>query len=366
MTSTTVCPNCNTTLHGQFCSQCGQNQKGTDRFFLTLVNEAFEDLFRWNSRAWRTLFGLMLKPGFLSKEYFKGRRARYVQPIRLYFITSILFFVVLSVVNFFADPVKIELRDEPTEQALNELGVSTTEPSTEVASTEVTASERGSEDQALVAAVEGPVAKAAVEEGTAVKGTTEGAAAEEGSVEEGAVEDEEVIDFGFEDSDISVPFLSNDAEQWLRKNFRTKIEAAAKQATNNPGMVRDALLELTPPILFCLLPLFALLLKLAYVTRGFYYTEHLVLAVHNHSFVFITLTFYTLIEALLRNHEALADGVTTAVSILIPIYLWQSLRNVYQQGKFFTTVKFVVLGSLYVSALGFGILSALIIGALTL
>jgi hypothetical protein len=107
MTDTTLCPNCKTPLHGQFCSECGQNQKGIDRFLLTLVNEAFEDLFRWNSRAWRTLFGLMFKPGFLSKEYFKGRRARYVQPIRLYFITSIVFFVVLSVVNFFSDPINI-------------------------------------------------------------------------------------------------------------------------------------------------------------------------------------------------------------------------------------------------------------------
>ncbi|NND00953.1 MAG: DUF3667 domain-containing protein, partial [Gammaproteobacteria bacterium] len=108
MTAQTNCPNCTALLHGEYCADCGQHQKGIDRFFLSLVNEAFEDIFSLNSRSWRTVSALLFKPGYLSNEYFRGRRARYVSPIRLYFITSIAFFVLLSIANFFTpseDPV---------------------------------------------------------------------------------------------------------------------------------------------------------------------------------------------------------------------------------------------------------------------
>jgi len=94
-----LCPNCGTSLKGQFCHQCGQNQKGFDRFFLSLVSEAFEDLISHDSRAIRTLFALLLRPGFLTLQYFKGRRAHYVQPLRLYFITSLVCFFAISLQN---------------------------------------------------------------------------------------------------------------------------------------------------------------------------------------------------------------------------------------------------------------------------
>jgi hypothetical protein len=39
---------------------------------------------------------LLTKPGFLSVEHFEGRKARYVSPIRLYLIFSVLYFAVAA------------------------------------------------------------------------------------------------------------------------------------------------------------------------------------------------------------------------------------------------------------------------------
>jgi hypothetical protein len=52
-----------------------------------------------DSRVWGTLLPLLTRPGFLTREYFAGRRARYLQAFRLYVITSVLFFVLVALLN---------------------------------------------------------------------------------------------------------------------------------------------------------------------------------------------------------------------------------------------------------------------------
>lgn len=60
------------------------------------VAEAVESLTHADSRLWRTLAALLLRPGFLTREFFAGRRVRYLPPVRLYLVISVLFFVVAS------------------------------------------------------------------------------------------------------------------------------------------------------------------------------------------------------------------------------------------------------------------------------
>jgi hypothetical protein len=55
--------------------------------------EATEDLTHADSRLWRTLSALVFKPGFLTREFLAGRRARYLPPLRLYLVLSVVFFL---------------------------------------------------------------------------------------------------------------------------------------------------------------------------------------------------------------------------------------------------------------------------------
>jgi hypothetical protein len=61
------------------------------------VQEAAEDLTHADSRIWRTLAALLFRPGELTREFLDGRRVRYLPPLRLYLVVSLLFFAVASI-----------------------------------------------------------------------------------------------------------------------------------------------------------------------------------------------------------------------------------------------------------------------------
>jgi len=90
------CRNCGAPLLGQYCSACGQRGRTRLITLWELVRDVVGDVFELDSRLWRSIAPLLLKPGKLTKDYLAGRRVHYVPPFRMYLILSILFFVVIS------------------------------------------------------------------------------------------------------------------------------------------------------------------------------------------------------------------------------------------------------------------------------
>jgi hypothetical protein len=99
MMPSTTCANCNALLSGPYCSSCGQRADTQPHSLRHFLGEAAELLTHADSRVWATLWPLLARPGFLTREYFSGRRARYLQPFRLYLITSVLFFVLSALLG---------------------------------------------------------------------------------------------------------------------------------------------------------------------------------------------------------------------------------------------------------------------------
>jgi len=89
------CRNCGAAAPGTYCPACGQETSlklPTARQFL---REAAGRYVALDGRLWRTLWALLARPGYLTREYFAGRRRRYIRPARLFLVTSLLLFAVL-------------------------------------------------------------------------------------------------------------------------------------------------------------------------------------------------------------------------------------------------------------------------------
>ena len=94
----TTCPNCENklTADDHFCSRCGQPNHDIKIPFGHLVEEGIESFLHIDRKALGTLKLLVASPGKLSKEFNEGRRIKFIPPMRLYVIISLLFFFLLN------------------------------------------------------------------------------------------------------------------------------------------------------------------------------------------------------------------------------------------------------------------------------
>src|SRR5262249_50789844 len=91
-----ACSNCQAALDGPFCARCGQKAAPLNPSLGEFLHELFHEIAHVDGKIIQSVKLLLLKPGFLSAEQFAGRRARYVTPIRLYLVFSVLFFAVAT------------------------------------------------------------------------------------------------------------------------------------------------------------------------------------------------------------------------------------------------------------------------------
>ena len=87
-----TCGNCGAALGGAYCAACGQHAHASARGLGAVVHDAWHDITHVDGRLWHTLALLLGRPGFLTLEYFRERRARYLPPVRLYLVLSVVFF----------------------------------------------------------------------------------------------------------------------------------------------------------------------------------------------------------------------------------------------------------------------------------
>jgi hypothetical protein len=88
------CLNCGEPLRGPFCSGCGQRAIPAYPTLRELVGDAWQELSGYDGRVLRTFRYLMRRPGALTLEVLQGHRARYVSPVRVYLVASLIYFLV--------------------------------------------------------------------------------------------------------------------------------------------------------------------------------------------------------------------------------------------------------------------------------
>ena len=105
-----ICLNCGAALHGRFCHYCGQENIEPKDSFWHLVTHFVYDIIHFDGKFFSTLKYLLFRPGFLSHEYLRGRRADYLHPIRMYVFTSAFFFLIFF--SFYQKEEAIEIKEK--------------------------------------------------------------------------------------------------------------------------------------------------------------------------------------------------------------------------------------------------------------
>lgn len=93
------CPNCSTPLSRRYCPQCGQKIGDINPTIHDLLHDVAHEFLHVDSKIFRTVKLLLLKPGFLTREYVSGRRVRYVSPIRVYLVFSVIYFAAAALIE---------------------------------------------------------------------------------------------------------------------------------------------------------------------------------------------------------------------------------------------------------------------------
>ncbi|WP_444891472.1 DUF3667 domain-containing protein [Microbulbifer sp. DLAB2-AA] len=363
------CANCETELLGPHCYKCGQPVKGMVRHFSSIIGDFFDTLLAFDSRTWKTVPSLFFRPGFLTTEYFSGRRVRYVSPVRLFIFLCITSFFVTQInsnwaINFGGNKsvvVDTESAERGLDQAVENLK---------------DLQKKHAEDNLVVINLE-EVESDLVEERIEIKtGLDElntdldkvnvnlngvaGASKQseyftKDAIASGLNETITEIDEEF----FQVGWIPDSLEDWVNK----KVDSAHKnveRVTEDPNRFKKAFLGALPSTLIIMLPIFAMMLWVAYIFKRRLYMEHLIVALHSHAFICLSILtanlFYSASEKFSDYNviSSLFDNLFFLLIIWVPIYLFWMQKRIYQQGWLITLCKYSFLGGAYLILLALG------------
>jgi len=308
-----LCANCGAELHGKYCAACGQRHDPHIYGVAHFAGEAVESISHADSRLWRTLWYLLSRPGFLTREFFAGRRISYLPPFRLYLVISVVFFLVVGL---------------PEGKALRLDGDKQPE---RIAKLRVTAAElekdTGPASDALKLAAAALRRQAQQESDALAPGTARPA-----------------------DKSAAGPSERKSAMQFCDRFRSTRLHTACTRIIEDGGTeLSKSVVHNIPRAMFVFLPLLAMVMWLLYWRPRRHYVEHLLFLIHNHAFVFLVLATTALL-GLIPVVGAHLGPLEFAAWLYMIWYLFRAMRNFYGQGRALTLAKYFAIGYAYFSA----------------
>jgi hypothetical protein len=165
----TECLNCKAAVVGNFCSACGQKAK-IHHSVLHLGEELAHGILHFDTKGWRTLPMLALRPGLLTRRYVDGQRTRFVSPLALFLFMMFLMFFVFSLTvsdatkslssgNQSITSIEQKIAERKADLAEAEKDLAAATPGTPDARDAQRAVDRAKRRLAAVSAIQAPVVK---------------------------------------------------------------------------------------------------------------------------------------------------------------------------------------------------------------
>jgi hypothetical protein len=320
------CANCEAPLHGRYCAACGQEAHGSARSLATLLHDVWHDLSHLDGRLWRTIEALAIRPGHLTVEYLRDRRARYLPPFRVYLVLSILFFAVAA------------------------------------------ASSHGAADGTVLAGSDAQLAEARRQLDHVARDLERSGKGAAADVLRRAARDGEAEPQRKEGPEAVAAMCESLAQRGGPRLRQAAISACMRSLSDGGREVGHAFLANVPKTMFLFLPGVALVMFALFGRARRFYVEHVVLVLHLQSALFLLGAAALGAEAALGWAGApgwVADLVVLAAWAYGAWYAYRSLRTVYGESRAPTIAKLAVLGFAYAVLLGVTLLGTAVWSAFT-
>ena len=299
------CKNCNQEWYGEqkFCSNCGQ--KNISKLNLKyLFGEILDNVLNLDSKMFSTVKYLLFKPGFLTKEFTEGRRARYVSPVKFYLITSLIFFVIVSIVKLIPEEnINTGTQEEET-LSVNDAATSTYS----------------------YTLIDGTITKTdGVNQEAAPVDTTEMSKDRYFKLKEAGELDSYMAD--------SLDYDDKFTRYLMKKIYRNQYEEVD---------IGDEMLDQLSIFLLLFIPLMAFVYKLSFIRNSYNYINHIVFNIHFNSFVIVVLGINEFLKLIMRDWYD-ATYAILIIFIVVIGYLFIAIRKFYERKRWVTFYKLFVL-----------------------
>ena len=271
-----------------------------------MLGDVLDSVLNIDARILHTLLPLYFRPGKLTLDYFDGKCARYVTPFRLVFFMAILAFFAIQLV-LRPDSAHVVQFDTP------------------------------------------PVADTSIR-------TTPAAGSQDTHFADGDIKINDRVVWNRQTKPWRARWLPEFANGWINdaiENARSNLHRLNSGNTAEEKTAARHLLggmfAVAPQVLFVLLPVFALLLKAFYVFKRRLYMEHLIVAMHSHAFILLSLLVLIALDLLRIQVAPHIVGLGTLLGLLrdagwvwLVAYLFLMQKRVYGQGWPMTTLKYLL------------------------
>uniref|UniRef100_UPI00404864A5 DUF3667 domain-containing protein n=1 Tax=Flavobacterium sp. TaxID=239 RepID=UPI00404864A5 len=330
----TQCINCETSLDisEKYCHHCGQLNSTKKITINDFIEEFFSNFYAYDSRLRNSILSIFTKPGVLAKEYNEGKRHTYANPFRLFLSVSIILFITFNVTEGDMTPSSDSAKEELNNEQLKE--------------------EIKKDSTALKLLNANPAIKNKL-----LKDQIE-------------YSKDSIYTKNFIDQNINrnldplvyyITSLRNFHLKYPKKSdaqilkelgfennftYNTICKKAKLFKSNNIyEELFDYFYQKLPFFIFLSLPILTLMFWIVFYSKKINYTEQLVFAYTFFTFIFLCMMIFNLISLISETLSNFITGISFA--FLFPLYFYKSLRNFYEQSRWITIIKFILLNPLF-------------------
>jgi len=345
------CLNCGTILEGKFCHNCGQENLEMKESFGHMLNHAISDYFHFDYQFFHTLRPLFLKPGHLTNEYNSGHRAQYLHPVKMYIFISLVFFVLAFRGNH---QVIKEVKETTTTQRVADSVKRATVDSIGRKQHLTAEQKKAVADKLKVTPVsENGKIKYNIDYNVGDQIDVLGVKIDRNGTYEEYLKKQEKLPPA-ERNNVIQRYIAHKSYDW------------AGQGKDAQKMFTEGLQHNSPKVMFLILPLFALILKIAFSRNHKFYVEHIIYAIHLHCFIFLFLIAVIIINMVLpHSWHSVSDWLQLLATLVVIWYIYRSLRVVYNRSRWRTVSKMLGISLMYMLVFSLSFFVILIITAVT-